>query len=311
MNPLVSVILSVYNARPYLEECIDSVLRQTYRDFEFLIVDDGSTDDSWEIVKKFSDQRMITFQIKNCGVARAKNFLLEKARGEWIAVIDADDVWHPLKLEIQIKYLKMNPDCVLAGTFARIIDKEGFPLHIEPKITDWQSLSQMISKRNLFTHSSVIYRLDACKQVGGYNISVHHYLADYELMKALCSIGKAVNLPVPLVRYRIVPHSVTSGFSLSNQKVSARRRAANYHYILARMYIFYTSKRRRFLYNIMQSIMLNPIQLRAYALLAAGLTPLIRNIIRKKILNKEHFSYISQLSDPEEYLSNLSQRSDD
>ena len=306
MNPLVTVILSVFNARPYLEECIESVLNQSFRDFEFLIVDDGSTDNSWEIIQKYSDGRISSFQIQNCGVARAKNFLIEKARGKWIAVIDADDVWHPWKLEIQMKFLKQNPKCILLGTFARVIDKDGHPLYVEPKVTDWPAISRTIQSRNVFTHSSVIYRLDAWKKAGRYNESVQQYLADYELMKALSQVGEAANVPVPLVLYRIVPHSVTTGFSKSKKKVSSRIKKANYHYTLARIYFFYVSRPKNLLLNVFQSILLNPWQWRAYALLAISMVPFLAQELRKKILRKEFFTYLSQLTDPEDYLSTIS-----
>ena len=306
MNPAVTVVLSVYNARPYLKECIESVLNQSFKDFEFLIVDDGSTDGSWEIIQMYSDRRMIPYQISNSGVARAKNFLIEKARGMWVAVIDADDVWHPLKLEIQIKFLDQNPKCVLLGSFCQIIDKDGQKLYIEPKVTDWPSLSRIIEHRNLFTHSAVIYSLDAWKKAGGYNDSVHQYLADYELMKALCNVGEAANLPVALVQYRIVPHSVTRGFSRSKRRVSRRIKRANYHYTLARIFVFYVSKPKDFLLNILQCILLNPWQLKAYALLTTGIIPPLTQIVRNKILQKEHFTYLSQLTEPEDYLSRLS-----
>ena len=306
MNPMVTVILSVYNARPYLQECIESVLNQSFKDFEFLIVDDGSTDGSWEVICAYSDRRITSFQIQNSGVARAKNFLIEKARGTWIAVIDADDVWHPLKLEIQTKFLKQNPKCILLGTFARVIDKDGNPLYVEPKVTDWPAISRTIQIRNVFTHSSVIYRLDAWKKAGGYNESVHQYLADYELMKALSQIGEVANVPVPLVLYRIVPHSVTTGFSISKKKVSSRIKKANYHYTLARICTFYVSRPKDFLLNVFQSILLNPLQWKAYALLATGLVPPFALVVRKKILQREFFTYLSQLTEPEDYLSTLS-----
>ncbi|MFN4300150.1 MAG: glycosyltransferase family 2 protein [Thermaurantimonas sp.] len=306
MNPEVSVILSVYNAQPYLAECIESVLGQSYKNFEFLIVDDGSTDASWEIIGHYSDGRIRAFKIENSGVARAKNYLLEKARGRWIAIIDADDVWNPLKLEIQLKYLEKHPEYILVGSFAQIIDKDGNHLHIEPKVTDGLTITRLIQQKNLFTHSSVVYSRQAAAEVGGYNTAVHQYLADYELMKVLCAKGKAVNLPVALVKYRIVPHSVTTEFRPKNKKTSFRIRMANYHYSLARVYFFYVPNNKKFFKHLLLSILNYPSLRKAYALLLIGTLPVIRSILRKKVLEREGFEYLNQLEKPDQYLAKLS-----
>lgn len=305
MKPTVSVILSVYNARPYLAECIESVLRQSYDDFEFLIVDDGSTDQSWDIIQQYADTRIRAFKIQNSGVARAKNFLLEKATGKWIAIIDADDVWHPLKLEIQMKFLEKNPTYVLVGSFAQLIDKDGHNLHIEPKVTDWLTISKFISEKNMFTHSSVVYSREAAVKIGGYNTSVHQYLTDYALMKALCNTGKATNLPTALVHYRIVPQSVTSGYLPNSRKASDEVKLANYHYSLARIYFLYMQNREKFLHHIARSIALHPSQMKAYKLLIAGLTPGVGQITRRKVLKKEHFEYIHLYVEPGQYLERI------
>lgn len=305
MIPEISVILSVYNAEPYLAECIESVLAQSYGNFEFLIVDDGSTDASWEVINRYTDERIQAFRIENSGVARAKNFLLEKARGNWIAVIDADDVWHPLKLEIQLRFLEKHPDYILVGSFAQIIDKEGNHLHTEPKVTDWPTIFKLIQQKNLFTHSSVVYSRQAVASVGGYSTAVHQYLADYELMKVLCLKGKAANVPVALVKYRIVPHSVTTGFRPESNKTSDRIRMANYHYSLARIYFLYVSDLKKFYKHLLLSIFENPLLVKAYRLLLMSVLPMIGNNLRKKVLKKEGFEYLAQIEEPEQYLAKL------
>ncbi|GCD78394.1 hypothetical protein JCM31826_18760 [Thermaurantimonas aggregans] len=306
MNPEVSVILSVYNAQLYLAECIESVLAQSYENFELLIVDDGSTDGSWEVIEGFSDKRIRAFQIQNSGVAKAKNYLLERARGRWIAVIDADDVWHPLKLEIQLKFLEKHPEYILVGSFAQIIDKDGNLLHIEPKMTDWQTISKLIEQKNLFTHSSVIYSRNAAVELGGYRTEVHQYLADYELMKALCRKGKAANIPVALVKYRIVPYSVTTGYGQKRKTTSDKIRMANYHYSLARIHFLYVRDFKKFYKNLWLSIFENPFLGKAHRLLLIRALPMVASIMKQKVLKKEGFEYLKQLEKPEQYLARLS-----
>ena len=120
--PEVSVIMSVYNGEPYLKDAIKSVLEQSFRDFEFLIVDDGSTDNSVKSIESFKDPRIKLIRQKNTGVAKAKNRALEIAGGKWTAIIDSDDIWYPSKLEKQLQFFEENPDFTYLGHFDMIQD---------------------------------------------------------------------------------------------------------------------------------------------------------------------------------------------
>jgi len=108
-NPLVSVIIPVYNAELYLEESIRSALEQTYRPFEILVVDDGSTDGSGSIARKFKEQIIYIYQ-SNQGVAAARNQGINKSSGKFLTFLDADDLWKPKKLSIQMKYMLDHPE---------------------------------------------------------------------------------------------------------------------------------------------------------------------------------------------------------
>lgn len=107
MNELVSIIMPSYNTASFISKTIESVLNQTYKNWELLIVDDCSTDDTDEIVSKYNDKRIVYLKNeKNSGAAISRNRALRNAKGKWIAFLDSDDLWHPTKLEKQIKFMK-------------------------------------------------------------------------------------------------------------------------------------------------------------------------------------------------------------
>lgn len=109
MNELVSIIMPSYNTAKFISKTIESVLEQTYKNWELLIVDDCSTDNTDEIVSKYDDDRIIYLKNKkNSGAAVSRNKALKNAKGKWIAFLDSDDLWYPTKLEEQIKYMKKN-----------------------------------------------------------------------------------------------------------------------------------------------------------------------------------------------------------
>lgn len=124
--PMVSVVMPVYNGARTLRDAIDSVLAQTFRDFEFIVVDDASTDDSAEIVRSYGDRIRFVRRRTNSGIcAVARTEALSRARGRYIAFIDQDDLWDPRKLERQVAFMEAHPELPLSHTYAWIIDGEG------------------------------------------------------------------------------------------------------------------------------------------------------------------------------------------
>src|SRR5688500_1611394 len=117
-TPTVSVVMSIYNAERWLEEALDSVLAQSFSDFEFLLVDDGSTDGTARIIARYAarDDRCRVITKHNTGLSDSLNVGIERARGEWIARLDADDIAVPTRFEEQLTYLRKNPGVVLLGT---------------------------------------------------------------------------------------------------------------------------------------------------------------------------------------------------
>ena len=125
-KPEISVIMSVYNGMPYLQEAVKSILNQTYKDFEFIIVDDASTDDSLKYLKGINDKRIkILSNEKNLGLAVSLNKALNAARGEYIARMDADDISKPERLHIQLNFMELNPQIDICGSFVSVIDENG------------------------------------------------------------------------------------------------------------------------------------------------------------------------------------------
>jgi len=123
-EPLISVVMPVYNTEKFVAEAIESILAQTFTDFEIIIIDDCSTDKSWQIIQDFSekDQRIVTIQnSENQGLARSLNKGLKIAKGQFIARMDADDISMPQRFEIQLDFLKNHPDVGVVGSTVKFI----------------------------------------------------------------------------------------------------------------------------------------------------------------------------------------------
>lgn len=205
--PKISVIMPVYNAKEeYLREAIDSILSQTYNDFEFIIVNDGSTNNSEEVILSFKDKRIKYVKKENGGVASALNRGLDEANGEYIARMDSDDISLPERFEKQINFLEKHPDISILGTAFEIFGKENFTIsHIEnPKILDFY--------QGCFVgHPTVMFRkFDFNKYDLKYNPD--YKCEDYELWSRAVKSLKIYNLPEVLFRYR----SHTNNISFSS-----------------------------------------------------------------------------------------------
>lgn len=206
--PLVSVTMPVYNGAKYLARAIESVLAQSYGDFEFIIADDGSRDDSVEIVRRYDDPRirLIVFE-KNIGAVPALNRALSEARGKYIARNDQDDVSHPTRLAREVAFLEANPDITLVGSWMRCIDDEDrdLPFHgIYP--AEHEAIFQhLLLQGCCLGHSSLMYLKAAAVDLGGYNPdpSVRE-CPDYDLWLRMAERGhRFANIPEFLVDYRI------------------------------------------------------------------------------------------------------------
>lgn len=209
--PRVSVSLPVYNSERWLAEAVESILNQSFRDFEFLAHNDGGIDGSLAMLRDYAarDDRLVVTTGPNQGVAAARNFMLSKARGEYIAVMDADDICHPDRFARQIAYLDAHREIVVLGGGETTIDEKGRsirdfrfpPLHEE---IDGNNLRGLTSIR----HPSVMMRKGALVRCGGYDPS-YDGAEDQELWLRMAEVGCLANLPDIILKYRIHEKSIS------------------------------------------------------------------------------------------------------
>ncbi|REC49609.1 glycosyltransferase [Chryseobacterium pennipullorum] len=208
---MISVILPVYNAEKYVSEAIQSVLDQTYKDFELIILNDGSTDRSLEIINSFKDERIVLVDQANAGLAKTLNRGLALAKGEYIARMDADDICLPNRFKEQINYLVRHPEVGLLGTAIELIDDEGKHLLYNPPLVGHEVLTAaMMTRGNPMKHPSVMFRKEIAVQCGGYNEDIGKYFEDYMLWRLMSTQCKIDNLPKILLQYRLTPTSIVS-----------------------------------------------------------------------------------------------------
>ena len=206
MNPpLVSVMMPVYNVGRYVGKAVESILNQTFEDFEFLIVNDGSTDGSLEILREYAarDRRIRLSSRGNIGLAGSRDELLKAAQGELAACMDADDISSPDRLEKQVAYLREHPECSLVGSRVTIIDPDGEPLQVMGEHLEHEAIdrSLMNAEGQSIYNPSVMYRRHLALQVGGYR-QEYDYMEDLDLFLRMAEVGRLANLPQPLLQYR-------------------------------------------------------------------------------------------------------------
>lgn len=207
----VSVVMPVYNAQRYLREAIESVLGQTFADFELIAVDDGSKDDSLAILREYAakDPRVKVESRANTGIVGALNDGLKVAAGEFIARMDSDDVATPDRFEKQVAYLGANPDCVLVGSQVMLIDSDGAALC--PK-QDTEYTHEAIDSAHLagrwpLVHPTIMMRREALLKAGAYR-EKYQWLEDLDLFLRMAEVGKLASLKDVLLRYRLHTGSV-------------------------------------------------------------------------------------------------------
>jgi glycosyltransferase involved in cell wall biosynthesis len=197
--------MPVYNAEQYIRQAAESILKQSFSDFEFIIIDDGSTDDSKKILEELarSDPRIRLVSRPNTGYTIALNEALQLARAPFIARMDADDVSMPTRLEKQVGYLQAHPECVVLGTRIMTIDPFGSPLY-EPnhKLTHHEIELQLLAGIGwAIVHPASMMRREAVMELAGYRPEMEP-AEDLDLFLRLAEHGKLANLPEVLLYYR-------------------------------------------------------------------------------------------------------------
>lgn len=209
--PLISVVLPVYNCQDYLRPAIDSILAQSFTDFELICVDDGSKDGSLGILREYEkrDPRLIVISRPNTGFVGALNDALKIALGEYIARMDGDDISRIDRFARQVAYLREHPDCVLVGGAIELIDPGGRPICLMDSIqqTHDQINVALLAGDWPICHPSIMIRRRALEQAGGY-IAEHFPLDDHHLFLRLGEVGQLANPPGVVLQYRKHPKSV-------------------------------------------------------------------------------------------------------
>lgn len=217
-NSLVSVILPVYNAQDYLKESIDCILNQTYTNFEFIIINDGSTDNSENIVLSYSDPRIKYYYQENKGLGATLNIGLDLCKGKYIARQDQDDISHIDRFKKEVEYLDENPNVLLLGTRAKIFKDNSDYVDYHTHATNPADLKFDLLFDNPFVHSSVMFRKTAIEKIGNYNSDRNLY-EDFDLWSRFSQEGDVANLPEVLVEYRVHDKGLSKNFA--NFKVYA------------------------------------------------------------------------------------------
>jgi glycosyltransferase involved in cell wall biosynthesis len=202
----LTVLMPVHNAERYLEAAMKSILGQTFDDFMFLIVDDGSTDRSAEIIHSHRDPRILYLRNEtNLGISATLNRGTELAGTELIARMDADDISYPERLWKQHRYLESNPDCAMVSTLTRNISEEGAPLAVDQLKSEYFYYN--LTFYSWIYHPTVMYRRSAVRKVGMYPAG---FAEDYRLWCRLVREHKIWNLPEVLLDYRVNTQSTSN-----------------------------------------------------------------------------------------------------
>lgn len=203
IRPMLSAVMPVYNGEDFVLRAIRSILTQSFKEFELIVVNDGSTDNTLELLKSIRDKRLsIISSEKNLGLAKAMNLGIRNTEGKYIAKCDADDINVPGRFKEQLNFLEKNKDYVLVGSNAYAINTNGKKIgSIVMPETDKEIKINLI-KKNCIIHPTVMYRADVVKKINGYREFFNKGAEEYDLWFRLLDYGKSYNLQKKLIKRR-------------------------------------------------------------------------------------------------------------
>tara|TARA_X000000950_G_scaffold287411_1_gene399565 strand:+ start:1831 stop:2613 length:783 start_codon:yes stop_codon:yes gene_type:complete len=220
-NEKLSVLMTAYNAEKYLKPSINSILKQTHKNLELIIIDDGSTDGSINVVKNFEDKRIqLIKQKKNRGRTKSLNNGLKKVKSKYIAILDADDISYKNRLNIQLNFLKKNKHIDIVGTWYEVINNKGKILKINKTTSNAKMVKKKMFYKNIFCHSSIMFRKKILKKVKGYP-EKFVYMQDYAFILNAMKYFKITIIPKILVKNRMIKSSMT--FSVPQKQILKER----------------------------------------------------------------------------------------
>lgn len=213
-RPAVSVVIPAYNASRTIAETLESALAQTLADIEVIVVDDGSSDDTAEVIRRHEDPRVRLLQRPNGGVASARNAGIELARGDWLAFLDSDDIWLPHKLERQLELMSVHPGCQASEGSAYFVDDELKPLKLRRCVPVDDPLLSFLRFQNLpNAASSWVVRRSLIEEIGPFNADLV-ILEDWEFSLRLARYAKPLCIEEPLTLYRVHPGNTSRNIDI-------------------------------------------------------------------------------------------------
>src|SRR5699024_6087156 len=223
-TPLVTVFIPVYNGEAYISGALESIIKQTYTNLDILVIDDGSTDHSAQIVNDYTDKRVRLFlNHKNNGIPYTRNLGLQKAKGKYIAVMDADDVADPMRIEKQVAFMEKHTDIDAIGTYYKVIGGR-FNKIVKTKNIDTQAIQEGLILLNQIGHSTYFIRLVTLRK-HHIRYNPDYFVAqDYDLWVQLSKVGQLSILPDVLLTYRTGHANVTKK---SKTKYARQRKQIN------------------------------------------------------------------------------------
>lgn len=291
MNPEISVILPVYNGEKYLREAIDSILNQTFINYEFIIVNDGSMDKSLDIIRSYKYEQIKLINQKNTGLAKALNNGIKLAKGRYIARMDQDDVSATGRLQMQFDFLENNPECVVVGSNAKLIDMNGNYLYTSSQALSCYDIKKILPSSPFF-HSSTMFRKKTWSKSGGYYEKIKHHFEDMILWNNMAELGQLRNIENPLIEYRLVPTAMTNRSLKANsimhkicnnilktrtikksdleildkitKKKSKNWKSSNYYLRIGKVFVEKNFHRKKAFKNLILSIRYSPLNLKAW-----------------------------------------------
>lgn len=224
-QPKVTVLMPVYNGAPYLAEAIQSVLQQTFTDFEFLIIDDGSTDNSAAVIQKFHDTRIRLFQNStNLGLVASLNMGIKLAHGEFIARMDADDVCLPERLALQVAFMKAHREIGICGTWVEVIGEQSGQILRYPTDPDAIKCAHLFGPA--LAHPTVMLRSKLLNETKLLYDPSYKHAEDFELWVRAAECTSLANIGKVLLYYRLNPQQVSKRHSEEQNFTAERVRAA-------------------------------------------------------------------------------------
>ena len=208
-QPLVTVLMTAFNAGEYLSEAVDSLTRQTFLKWQLILIDNGSTDNSFALLNSDDPRIRVLKSSINIGRTKALQLALSYADTPFVAILDADDISHPDRLSQQLSIFVTSPDVVLIGSHVTLLLEGGVKSRRVNEYVGVISHDQL-AERNPFVHSSVMFRTSAVVAVGGYDDN-YPYAQDYDLFQRLAAIGQCQILQSQLISLRVHPRSMTNG----------------------------------------------------------------------------------------------------